>query len=268
MNGKAIRLAKLFSSERRTCIVPIDHAITYGPISGLQNPYQTIHALIKGGVDAIVLHKGILSNIYKYEHLQKGNYILHLSGSTSLGNSQSLKVNLGLVEEGIRLGATGISIHINLGSEKEHQMLKNFGAISEKCYSWGMPLLAMMYIENATKTSNKISHAARVAQEIGADIVKIDFPGTIEGVQEIVAGTQIPVLIAGGEKIESSIDFLKLVNLALIGGASGISVGRNIFQNSNPQFITQLTSKLIHKRYNIDDCKKALTREVLDLSSF
>ena len=266
MSGKNIRLSRIMPFPGgRGCIVPIDHGTTYGPIAGLEKCYKTIENIKHGGASAILLHKGILSRINKYPNLLDGNYIMHISASTSLGKFQSEKVLVGTVEEAVRLGAIGVSVHINLGVESESKMLKDFGMISKNCYDWGMPLLAMMYVNEANKDVNKIAHAARLAQEIGADLVKVDYPGTPEGMKKITNSVDIPVVIAGGSRIDKLGEFLKVVDESIFGGASGVSVGRNIFQHEQAKLVTEVICNLLKNKWHVDECISYINKNVFQI---
>lgn len=255
MNGKQLRLNRLMHiASKRFCIVPIDHGTTLGPITGLQDAVNTIGNIVAGGADALVLHKGLLSMAAQHHELSKGKYLMHLSVSTALGPDANHKVIVGTVEEAVKLGADGISIHVNIGTESEREMIKDFGNISAACLEWGMPLLAMMYCKkDSHKDPGQIAHAARLGQELGADIVKVDYPGTKEGMEEIVNGVQVPVVIAGGSKI-SPAELLGIIDDALKVGAAGVSIGRNIFQHEDQKFITGIIAKLVHGEWSLDEC--------------
>jgi fructose-bisphosphate aldolase/2-amino-3,7-dideoxy-D-threo-hept-6-ulosonate synthase len=128
---------------------------------------------------------------------------------TEISPDPNLKTLICTVEEGIQLGADGVSIHINLGSDNESRMLSDFGIIGKKCADWGMPLLAMMYtrgknLSNDTARSTRI--AARVASELGADIVKVNFTGDVDSFRSVVEGCSIPVVVAGGQKVNDTCD--------------------------------------------------------------
>jgi DhnA family fructose-bisphosphate aldolase class Ia len=163
-----------------------------------------------------------------------------LSASTSLAPEAQAnrKEVVSSVEHSIRLGATAISTHVNLGSPFEADQLRDVGLIAEECDKWGLPLLAMMYVRDGSKDhefdSVRIRHAARVAEELGADIVKVNYSGSAESFKDVITGVKIPVLIAGGERLSSSGDLLSMVDDAISAGANGISIGRNIFQDENP----------------------------------
>lgn len=266
MNGKEIRLARILPfPNKRGCIVPIDHGATYGPITGLENCYDAIAEIKKGGASAIVLHKGNLSKVGQFSGLSDANYIMHISASTSLGQYQSEKVLVGTVEEAIKLGAVGVSIHVNLGVDAEPGMLRDFGIVSEKCNDWGMPLLAMMYTEPSDHPVEDTAHAARLAQEIGADIVKVNYPGSAEGMRQINESVNIPVLIAGGTRITELNEFLHIVDESLYGGASGVSIGRNIFQHEQTKLVVEVICKLLEEKWHINECVNYVNQNIYQL---
>jgi DhnA family fructose-bisphosphate aldolase class Ia len=179
---------------------------------------------------------------------------MHLSVSTVLGPDANYKVLVGTVEEAVKLGADGISIHVNIGTETETEMIKDFGKVSEACLEWGMPLLAMMYSKTeAGKEAGQVAHAARMGQELGADVVKVDYPGSVEGMAQVVNGVQVPVVIAGGSK-SGSAGLLRIIADAMKGGAAGVSIGRNIFQHEDQRLITEVIAKLVHGEWSLDEC--------------
>jgi fructose-bisphosphate aldolase, class I len=115
--------------------------------------------------------------------------------------------------------------------------------------------VAMMYtrgpkIKNEYELNN-IKHAARVGAELGADIVKVVYTGSIESFAEVVAGCPVPVVIAGGEKMESAEDILKMVDGALKAGAAGVSIGRNAFQHKTPDKMVSTICKMVHEGCSI-----------------
>ncbi len=254
MNGKSIRLSRFINTTtNKTCIVPIDHGATLGPIDGIQDYSGTIRKILDGGADAVILHKGLLRSIANCPELAKGNYLLHLSVSTILSMDPTYKVLAGTVEEAVRLGAEGVSVHVNLGVASEPEMIKDLGAVARACMEWGMPLLAMMYSHKIPNDFHHIMHAARLAQELGADIVKVTYPGSYESTGELINSVQIPVVIAGGAKVDNTKELLYFVDAAVRAGAAGVAIGRNVFLHKDPEFITGIISKLIHGTLSIGD---------------
>jgi predicted phospho-2-dehydro-3-deoxyheptonate aldolase len=251
MIGKQIRMERIMNRENgRTVIVPLDHGVTVGPIPGLVDMKTTIAKIVEGGANSIVIHKGIVRTGHRGQGRDVG-LIFHLSASTSLSPDPNSKVLVCTVEEALKLGADGVSIHVNIGAEDEKEMLRDFGEISKKCQQWGMPLLAMMYTRGKKiKTESDVAvvkHAARVAEELGADLVKVNYTGTLESFRSVVEGCHVPVLIAGGEKAKSDIDVLKNIKNAILAGGGGVSIGRNVFQHNDPGLMIKAIKAIIHE---------------------
>lgn len=257
MIGKKLRLSNIINPEtNRTCIIPMDHAVTLGAIEGLANNLDTIKAVAKGGADAIVLHKGIFRLISDFPiTTNMCSFLYHISASTCLSSDNNNKQLVSTVEKAVKVGAMGVSIHVNLGSKTESNMLKDFGAVSDACMDWGMPLLVMIYVrgDNLDSFSTRnISHAAKVAEELGADIIKINSPILSLDISNVVSSVNTPIVVAGGSKT-SIVELLKDLNDVLEAGASGVSMGRNIFQTQNVEATTRVVSDLIHKRISYSD---------------
>jgi predicted phospho-2-dehydro-3-deoxyheptonate aldolase len=262
MIGKKIRLERILDrNSGRTVIVPMDHGVTVGPISGLEDMQQAVGKVVTGGANAILIHKGIVGAGHRGTGKDIG-LIIHLSGGTSMSPDPNAKELVCTVEEAIKLGADAVSIHINLGAETDREMLKQLGFVSKHCFEWQMPLLAMMYtrgpkIQNEYDVNN-VKHAARVGAELGADIVKVVYTGSAESFEEVVNGCPVPVVIAGGEKMDSDEDIFKMVEGALKAGAAGLSIGRNAFQHKNPEKIIRALSKIVHENAIVEEAVKIL----------
>jgi predicted phospho-2-dehydro-3-deoxyheptonate aldolase len=262
MVGKAIRLERIIDrNSGKTVIIPMDHGVTVGPIEGLADMRTTIGKVVAGGANAILIHKGIVRAGHRGTGKDVG-LIIHLSGGTSLSPDPNAKQLVCTVEEAIKLGADAVSIHINLGAETDAEMLSQLGFISECCLEWQMPLVAMMYTRGAKIKDEydlkNVKHAARVGAELGADIVKVVYTGSVESFAEVVEGCPVPVVIAGGAKMDSDEDIFKMVDGALKAGASGISIGRNAFQHKTPDKMVAALSKMVHSNASIEDAMKTL----------
>jgi predicted phospho-2-dehydro-3-deoxyheptonate aldolase len=262
--GKSIRLERIIDRQtRKTVIIPMDHGVTAGPIPGLGDIKKAMFTVADGGANAIIVHKGVV----EAGHRQSGRdigLIIHMSASTIMSPDPTGKVLVCTVEEAIRLGADGVSIHINLGARTEDEMLNHFGEVSRKCQEWGMPLLAMMYTRGPKIKSEfdvkYIKHAARVGAEIGADIVKVNYPGSPSAFEEVVSGCPVPVVIAGGEKMESDLDVLNMVEGAIQAGGAGVSIGRNVFQHADPRKIIAAISAIVHEKAGVKEAAKLLKK--------
>jgi class I fructose-bisphosphate aldolase len=250
MVGKLIRLERILNRETgRTVIVPMDHGVTVGPIEGLIDMKTTVNQVATGGANAIVIHKGLVEGGHRRRGKDVG-LIIHLSGSTSLSPFPNAKTLVCSVEEAIKVGADGVSIHVNLGNGTEREMLADLGRVARDCREWGMPLLAMMYPRGERikdeYDAKVIAHAARLGAELGADIVKVSYTGSVESFRRVVSGCPVPVVIAGGPKMSSDQEILEMVKGA-------IEVGRNVFQHRDPSRMVGAISLLVHENTSVDE---------------
>ncbi len=260
--GKRIRMERIVDrSSGRSVIVPMDHGVTSGPIYGLTDMRQAVNAVAEGGANAVLLHKGIVIAGHRGYGKDIG-LVIHLSASTSLGPDPLTKVMVATVEEAIRLGADGVSMHVNVGAESEPEMLQELGETSMVCEEWGMPLLAMMYPRGKKVESEHdpemVMHVARVGAELGADIVKTNYTGDPDSFREVIRSCPVPVIIAGGPKMSTDAEVLKMVEDAISAGASGVSIGRNVFQHENPTKMTIAISKIVHEGLTASEAMEML----------
>ena len=256
--GKERRLRRIFREDRKTVIVPMDHGISIGPVTGLINMQETMNNLSMGGVDAVIIHKGIAKNV----DVKRMGLIIHLSASTELCPDPNWKVQMTSVKQAIKMGADGVSIHINIGASNECNMLVDMGKIADECEDFGMPLLAMMYprgpnIKNSHDV-DLVKHIARLGAELGADVVKTNYTGSLETFREVVKGCPVPVVIAGGSKAKTDEDLLKMVLESIQEGGVGVSIGRNVFQDQKTTLMVKALSAIVHNNSTIEDALRIL----------
>jgi predicted phospho-2-dehydro-3-deoxyheptonate aldolase len=262
MIGKKIRRERIIDrNSGKTVIIPMDHGVTVGPIEGLADMKTTISKVVSGGANAILMHKGIVSAGHRGAGKDVG-LIIHLSAGTSISPDPNAKELVCTVEEAITLGADAVSVHINLGAETDKEMLHQLGYVSRESLKWQIPLVAMMYtrgpkIKDEFDVKN-VKHAARAGAELGADIIKVPYTGSVETFKEVVDGCPVPVVIAGGPKMGSDEDIFKMVEGALVAGAAGVSIGRNAFQHKTPDKIVKALSKMVHKGASVEEAVSIL----------
>lgn len=252
--GIGLRLERIAPSGRAV-IVPMDHGTSSGPIQGLQDPTQAAHQASQGGASAIVVHKGLIPAIAPV--LDDAALIVHLSASTSLNPDANDKRLVTDVQEALRLGADGISIHVNVGAPTESRMIEDLGQTAKACHEHGVPLLAMMYprgpeIEDPHDVDN-VAHVARLGAELGAHLIKTPYTGDRDTFQQVVDGCPVPVVISGGPKTGTPRDLLETVHGAVTAGAAGVSIGRNIFQSDDPALTVQAIRRIVLDGDTVDE---------------
>jgi DhnA family fructose-bisphosphate aldolase class Ia len=251
--GKIRRIHKFFDNKK-SLIVPVDDSLINGPKEGLLDIDNTIRSITKAKPNGLLCFKGTL--IRHHKELLDTPVILNLTASTTLSR-HTQKAIISSVEESLSLGADAIAVHINTSSQYENEMLSMIGGISRECEILGMPLLVISYPRKElnskddnylslkktelSKYTDLIQHSVRVAVDLGADIIKTHFTGTLESFEQVIkASCSVPVLIAGGEKVQEEIAVTN-AEMAIKAGASGVCFGRNTYNRSNVcDFISQL----------------------------
>jgi predicted phospho-2-dehydro-3-deoxyheptonate aldolase len=236
----------------------MDHGVTVGPIQGLTNMQIITNQLVKGGVDAILVHKGIAKRV----DTSNAGLIVMLSGMSNLSPNVNAKVQVCSVQEAIHIGADAVSVHVNVGAQDEDKMLQNLGKVAEESDIFGLPLLAMMY-PRGPKIQNEhapdvVAHAARIGAELGADIIKTNYTGDIETFKAVVESCPSPVVIAGGPKCKSTEEILQTTSDSIKAGAAGLSIGRNVFQCESPTQILKALVAIVHQNSTVEQALKIL----------
>lgn len=246
---RAMRLHRLFHHSSRLVVVPLDHSVTDGPIS---RPGQSIDALAQdmaaSDVDAIVLHKGTLRHV-RHTRFSSMSLIVHLSVSTHHACDPHAKYLVTSVEEALALGADAVSVHVNLGSLDERTQIADLGEVAGACQRWNMPLLAMVYPRGPQIANPRdpelVAHAATLAADLGADIVKTVYAGSPATMADVTSACPIPVLAAGGARLDSADQVMDFVQDAMLAGVAGVAMGRNIFAAPDPRAMAGQVTRLV-----------------------
>lgn len=249
--GKALRLSRIADPRTmRSQIIPMDHSVTVGPLGPVDHTERLVSLLAGSGVDAVVLHRGRIAHLDCTAFTSMG-LIVHLSAGTSMSLDTDAKILVGGVEAALRSGADAVSVHVNVGSTTEGQQIEDFAAISRECEILGVPLLAMMYARGPRPAPRPVpqtlSHLAAIATDLGADMIKLDYAGTPEGMRTVVETTPVPIYVAGGAAIgdDAAIAYGTEV---LSSGVAGLSFGRNVFDADDPVRVASTLSRLVHQR--------------------
>lgn len=262
--GKLARLKRLLyrygPGGGTLLVLPIDQGLEHGPIDFFSNPdaldpqYQYDLAS-EGKFSAIALHIG-LAEKYFHEYAGDVPLILKLNGKTTIpGDAQAFSPLTGTVEDAVRLGADAVGYTIYVGSPAQDRDFLQFMGVRSEAQRLGMPLVVWAYPrgEAVAKKGGKeslyaVDYAARVALELGADIVKLNYPVASEKDAEspapyntlhlapseafrkvVQSAGRCLVLVSGGEKVEDA-ELLRKVRSSMDAGATGIIFGRNLWQ--------------------------------------
>ena len=248
--ARTLRRKRLYHHSGRLLVVPLDHAVSDGPIVPDGDLDGLVARIVEHDVDAVVLHKGCLRRV-RPERFRSTSLIVHLSASTAQAPDPDAKVLVAGVEEAVRCGADAVSVHVNVGSRDETRQLRDLGTVAGECDRWNVPLLAMMYPRGPRIADPRdpylIAHAVAIAADLGADLVKTVYPGSIAGMAAVTRGASVPVLVAGGPTEGG--DIFATVQQALDGGAAGVAVGRHVIHADDVGATTRKLAELVHGNY-------------------
>lgn len=227
--------------------IPIDHGVSDYPVEGLEDLDKLIESI--SHADAIVAQKGVVS---RYSDTN-AKMISHLSVSTRhAGPRSSDKVLVGSVEESLSRGAEGVSVQVNMGSPDEPDMIERLGIITQDAHFLDCPVLGMIYPRGENlevmdgDNTQGAAHAARLAFELGCDVVKTKWTGSIESFRKVTNAVPIPVLIAGGPAGSTTEETLTIVHQAMQAGGGGVCMGRQVFMHSSPGKMVTALRSIIH----------------------
>ena len=238
-------------------ILPLDHALTQGILIGLENPLDLLNSLDKSFLNATVLNKGWIMKDESFKVFKDLPFFIHLSASTTLSISNETVLTT-TIPEAIKLGADGVSIHINFDNMENNLLLRKIGYIVKEANEYSLPVLAMLYTQKLTE--EKILHMARIGEELGVDYIKLPYYNKDNFIKKLSLLIQTPLLIAGGEVENDFIVFLEKAYKSIEDGAFGIIAGRNIFQRNDPNYCLQLLYKILNKDININNIESTDSR--------
>lgn len=259
MIGKTVRMRRI-GHEGLFVLIPMDHGVSVGPIQGIENPTTTIKQVDEGGASGVIIHKGLVKNYLAAE--AECGLLVHISSSTNRAQDVNDKRIVADAEECVRLGADAISVHVNMGSLTEPDQLEDFAGIVTEASRFDVPVLCMMYPRGPTikdpYAPDVVAHAARLAEELGADIVKTNYTGDAKSFRDVTSSVSIPVLISGGEKADTDAAFLEMVHGCMRGGAAGVSIGRNVWQSKRPKAMTEAVRRIVFEGADVKAAQRIL----------
>jgi putative autoinducer-2 (AI-2) aldolase len=223
-------------------MLAIDHGYFQGPTTGLEQPGETVAPLLEHA-DALMLTRGVLRNAI--DAGRRVPIVLRVSGGTSILKDDLSDEDITVsIEDAIRLNASAMALSIFVGGQHEKETLTNLSRLCDEGQRYGIPVLAVTAVgKEMTRDARYLGLATRIAAELGAQFVKTYY---CDGFEKVVGGCPVPVVIAGGKKIEER-DALKLAYNAVSAGASGVDMGRNIFQSKWPAQMIQAVRRIVQE---------------------
>ena len=269
--GKAMRLKRVIDGEGVSVICALDHGMTSPTfLEPLADIRARTEEAVAGGSNVIMMSKGMI-RIAAPAFSPTTSLALLLSASASPTGDRPEIVQIADVEEALVLGADAVVLFTALGGETEAGMIDTLAAVGRECAQLGMPFIAEAEFPTTYASVEELSaqygyeylrRNVRLCAELGADIVKTNWPGSGEQFGDLVEAVNgIPMVLAGGSRLED-VELLTRMEQAMAAGAIGCSVGRNIFMHRSPEAITRALSRVIRERWPAEKAHDALAEEL------
>ncbi|MFQ3566643.1 MAG: fructose-bisphosphate aldolase [Aggregatilineales bacterium] len=267
--GKQIRLGRILNPRNhRAAVVAFDHGLHLGVIPGNQHPGQVLEELTEAGADAFLVSPGV-ARAYSSVFTGRGapGLILRVDWTNRwrtpemLGSQEGRGRLIASVEDAARLGADAVLVYMFIGyddPDAEARQIEDVAYIAQACEKAGIvciiePMARGLRVGDDPYNDEYIRLEARMACEIGADLLKTDYSGSPETFASVVEASFRPILIAGGPRTETVRQALEMVEGALKAGASGMFIGRNVFQAPNPALMMRTLRALIHDQISVEE---------------
>lgn len=240
--GMKNRLSRIFNPRTgKTVMLAVDHGYFQGPTTGLKDLRKTISPLVTHA-DCLFITRGMVRNCVDPQ--SDTSICLRVSGGPSILGELSNEDVIVSLDEAIRLNASAVGMSIFVGAANEERTIANLGRLVNEAEKYGMPVLAVTAVgKDMARDARYLGLACRMAAEIGAHFVKTYY---CQDFYRVVEGCPVPIVIAGGKKLPE-MDALKMTENAIREGASGVDMGRNIFQSDRPAGMIKAVRAIVHR---------------------
>ena len=248
--GMENRLARLIKSDGRCYFLPVDHGYFQGPTTRLEKPGETISPLIQYA-DGLFVTRGVLRSCVDAKNSPP--IILRVSGGTSvIGKDLAHEAITTSVQDALRLNVAAVGMSIFVGSDYEYDSLVNLGKLVDACQNYGIPVMAVTAVgkELEKRDARYLGLACRIAAEFGARVVKTYW---CENFEKVVAGCPVPIVIAGGPKVDTEKEVFEFVYDGIQKGAIGLNLGRNVWQHDYPVAMVKALRAIIHENATVEE---------------
>lgn len=249
--GMKNRISRMIKpSDGRSVMLACDHGYFMGPTHNLENPRKTFEPLVKYA-DTLAVTRGVLRS--SVDPNWDVPILLRVSGGASvLKEDLSDEEITTSMKDAVRLNVASVALSVFVGTAHEKQSLVNLSKLVDEGQEYGMPVMAITAVgkELEKRDAKYLALACRVSAEIGAHVVKTYY---CDNFSKVVDGTPVPLVVAGGPKLKTEEDVFNLVHNALEEGASGVDMGRNIWQNDNPVAMIKAIRSIVHEKATVKE---------------
>jgi len=251
--GMENRMAQLIQSDGHCLFLPIDHGYFQGPTTKLEKPGETIKPLLPH-CDALFVTRGVLRS--SVNPASSKPIILRVSGGTSVvGKDLADEGITTSMEEAVRLNVAAVGISIFVGSDYERESLLNLAKLVDEGENYGIPVMAVTAVgkELEKRDARYLALSSRIAAELGARVVKTYW---CEDFDKVTNGCPVPVVMAGGPKVDTEREVFEFVHDGMQKGSVGVNLGRNIWRHEYPVAMIKALRAIIHDGASVDEAQE------------
>lgn len=259
--GVELRLSRLFDpTSKNTIVVALDHGLFMGPLPGLHAPVDVARKLFDAGVDAIQSPPGQVAGVAADIAARGKGRVLYRLDSTNMWRSGSFKPTpgfwtpVGTPLDAIRSGADVAVCFLIAGwgdDAMEAENVRQIGRWASECADLGLPFMVepLPLGPNVANENDPalVATLCRMGYELGATIIKSNYTGDPASFRDITSDVPVPVLMRGGPRASSDEAYLAMVEDAMLAGARGVVVGRNVFQAADPSAAVAALRSIVHR---------------------
>ena len=266
--GMTYRMGRIFGRDGRAMILPVDHGLMLGRVPGLEEPRALVEAASGAGCDGLLMSPG-LARATAGIFAARGAPARLLTVDTLLREDEQdpgAATAVASVQQAAALGADAVKLLMawDVPSAEQMATARRIAAVVEEAARWDMPVMAeptAMRMPRDEKAVELEMHAARIAMELGAHIIKIAYPGSPELMESLTAELDLPVVILGGPRVSTAADLVRMVDEAMASGGSGIVIGRQVWQREPAERLSVMKAlvEVVHRRLPADEAVEGLS---------
>ncbi|MFP3226266.1 MAG: class I fructose-bisphosphate aldolase [Sulfolobaceae archaeon] len=271
MSGLEIRMRRLFE-KGKAFVVALDHGLVMGPLKGIEGVGEVVRKIAYNGPDALQMTPAMVKLVKENFFSRSSPMLIARLDTANVWRQKYKTYNSGYytavysIRDAIEAGADAVVTYLVVGygeDQVEGMNIEVISALRREANDYGIPfIIEPLFVEpnnpDSVKQPELVKYVTRLASEIGADILKVDYTGDIKSFREVVEVAFAPILIRGGPKTNTDEEFLKMLKDALDAGAAGVTVGRNVWQAKEPDKMAKAISILVHENKDIGEILKIL----------
>jgi putative autoinducer-2 (AI-2) aldolase len=260
--GREHRLGRIFDERSgRVVMLAVDHGYFLGPSRGMERPAERLAPLLPYA-DALMATRGLLRSSVEARRVR--SVVLRVSGGVSVtGPTLADEAITTSIEEALRIDASAVAVSVFVGTDHERATLGNLARAVDEGARYDMPVLGVtaMGKELGGQDARSMGLATRICAELGADIVKTYFT---EAFESVTGSALVPVVIAGGKRLDAASDALRLAANAVATCAAGVDFGRNVWQSDHPEAMLRGLRAVVHDGASADEAMRVFERAISD----